>query len=459
MKQIRILALLLALALCLAGCGSAPASSGASSGSTSQAQGDAAIPQEALDDVVSYLTDGAYAADDVVTTVGDTAVTAAQALYWTAYQQYYMTYYYYSNYGMTFQMSDQMEDGTTVGQSLLDFGVDTAVAYAVAAQRAQDNGVSLSEENAAALETLYSDNVTSYGEDRWQAYVDAGLINESDYSVEQRAEWIQTEGESFYQHSLMYYATTPQAYQDTFTNIYYFNTLRDNLFGEGGEYAPTEETMADYLPTYIEDNGICWARCILFSTMDCADDAAVAEVQAQAQAVYDELSALSGEELSAAFTERQSQYDTSGYTAGEVQYYTNTDSLVDGFYEGIQALEPGQVGMTEQTDYGYFILLREADQTDDISANAQESYIVTTYDSLISQWTEEYGVSDVAGLELDADAFYTKLSELQQTLSDADTLPTADTSSGDGTTSAGSTSSDGATSGADASSAGTGSQS
>ena len=155
-----------------------------------------------------------------------------------AYQQYYMTYYYYSNYGMTFQMSGQMEDGTTVGQSLLDFGVDTAVAYAVAAQRAQDNGVSLSEENAAALETLYSDNVTSYGEDRWQAYVDAGLINESDYTVEQRAEWIQTEGKSFYQHSLMYYATTPQAYQDTFTNIYYFNTLRDNLFGEGGEYAP-----------------------------------------------------------------------------------------------------------------------------------------------------------------------------------------------------------------------------
>ena len=68
-------------------------------------------------------------------------------------------------------------------------------------------------------------------------------------------------------------------------------------------------------------------------------------------------------------------------------------------------------------------------------------------------------MSDVAGLELDADAFYTKLSELQQTLSDADTLPTADTSSGDGTTSAGSTSSDGATSGADASSAGTDAQS
>lgn len=422
MKHIRILALLLALAMCLAACGSAATSSASGSGSTSQDEAPAEIPQEALEDVVSYLTDGAYAADDVVATVGDIPVTAAQALYWTAYQQYYMTYYYYSNYGMTFTMSDVMEDGTTVGESLLAYGVDTAVAYAVAAQQAHDAGVTLSEENAAALENLYADNVASYGEDRWQTYVDAGLINEADYTEEQRAEWMQTEGENFYRHSLMYYATTPDAYQSTFTNIYYFNALRDNLFGEGGAYAPTDETMADYLQAYIHDNGICWARCILFSTQDCADETEEAAVLEQAQAVYAELSALSGDDLAAAFTERQSEYDESGYTAGEVQYYTNTDSLVDGFYEGIQALEPGQVGMTEKTDYGYFILLREADQPDELASTVEENYIATTFDGLISQWTEEYGVADVPGLELDADAFYTKLGELQQVLAETDTV-------------------------------------
>lgn len=430
MKHIRILALVLAMALCLTACGSGTGSgsgsgsgsdAATSSGTSSQQQTDATVPQEALDDVVSYLTDGAYAADDVITTVGSTPVTAAQVLYWTAYQQYSMTYYYYSNYGMTFSMSDTLEDGTTVGDSLLQYGLDTAVSYAVGAQKAQDSGVTLSEENASALETLYADNVTNYGEDRWQAYLSAGLIDEADYTQEQKAEWIQSHGEEFYKHSLTYYATTPDAYQQTYNNIYYCQTLQDSLFGEGGQYAPTEETMADYLQDYIADNGVCWARCILFSTQDCADDAAVAEVQAQAQAVYDELSALPADQLSQAFTDKQSQYDKSGYTAGEVQRYQNTDSLVDGFYEGIQALEVGQLGMTEKTDYGYFILLREPDQPEDLSETAEDAYIAATFDSLLSQWKQEYGVEEPA-LNLDADAFFTKLTELQQTLITVDTL-------------------------------------
>ena len=429
MKHIRILALALALALCLTACGSGAASSSGSasgsaatsSGATSQQQTDATVPQEALDDVVSYLSDGAYAADDVITTVGSTPVTAAQVLYWAAYQQYSMTYYYYSNYGMTFSMSDTLEDGTTVGDSLLQYGLDTAVAYAVGAQKAQESGVTLSQENASALETLYADNVTSYGEDRWQAYVSAGLINEADYTQEQKAEWIQSHGEEFYKHSLTYYATTPDAYQQTYNNIYYCQTLQDTLFGEGGQYAPTQETMADYLQDYIADNGVCWARCILFSTQDCADDAAVAEVEAQAQAVYDELAALPADQLSQAFTDKQTEYDKSGYTAGEVQYYSNTDSLVDGFYEGIQALEVGQLGMTDKTDYGYFILLREPDQPEDLSATAEDAYTSATFDSLISQWKQEYGVEEPA-LNLDANAFFTKLSELQQTLIAADSL-------------------------------------
>ena len=426
MKHIRILALALALVLVLTACGSGAASgsasaSGSGAGSTSQQQTDATIPQEALEDVVSYLTDGAYAADDVIATVGSTPVTAAQVLYWAAYQQYSMTYYYYSNYGMTFSMTDTLEDGTTVGDSLLQYGLDTALAYAAGAQKAQDTGVTLSEENASALETLYADNVTSYGENRWQAYVSAGLLNEADYTQEQKAEWIQSHGEEFYQHSLLYYATTPDAYQQTYSNLYYCQTLQDTLFGEGGQYAPTQETMADYLQDYITDNGVCWARCILFSTQDCADDAAVAEVQAQAQAVYDELAALPADQLSQAFTDKQTQYDKSGYTAGEVQHYSNTDSLVDGFYEGIQALEVGQLGMTDKTDYGYFILLREPDQPEDLSDEAEEAYVAATFDSLITQWKQEYG-AEAPALNVDAQSFFTKLGELQQTLATVDTV-------------------------------------
>lgn len=434
MKHIRILALLLALVLCLTACGSGASSTpGSSSGEPSSEPNSDALPQEALDDVVSYLTGGAYNKDSVVATVGDIPITAAQVLYWTAYQQYNMTYYYYNYYGYAINMSDDMGDGTTVGESLLQFGLDTAVVYAVGSQKAQEMGISLSEENSAALAALYEENVASYGQDRWQTYLDAGLISEADFDEEQKAEWIRTHGEEFYQHSLMYYACTPADYQNLITNYYYFSTLQDTLFGEGGEYAPTEDTMSDYLQNYITDNGYCWARCILFSTKDCADDAAVAEVQAQAQAVYDQLSALPADQLSASFTDLQSQYDKSGYTAGEIQHYSNTDSLVDGYYSGIQALEPGQLGMTDKTDYGYFILLREADQPDELRDEAQSDYITSTYTSLIEQWKGDYNAnltSDVLG-DLDLDAFYTNLAQLQLTLATVDTISTDDSATDD----------------------------
>lgn len=428
MKRFRILALLLALALCLTACGGSATSSNPPSvqgGSTSSADADTetTLPAEAVEDVVAYLTDGAYTKDTVLATVGDTPITAAEVLYWIAYQQYNMTYYYYTYYGYSFNMTDDMGDGTTVGESLYDFGVDTALIYAVGSQKAKDLGITLSEENAAALENLYAENVTYYGEDRWQAYVDAGLINEADYTDEQKAEWIQAHGEEFYQHSLMYYASTTDAYTDLISCYYYFSTLQDSLFGEGGEYEPTEETMADYMESYIADNGLLWGRCILFSTQECEDDAAVAEVQAQAQAVYDELSGLSGQDLSDQFTLKQVDYDKSGYTAGEVQHYSNTDSLVDGYYDGLAALNPGQIALTDKTDYGYFILLREEDQTDTIYDTVVSDYTSTTYDALVAQWTEEYGV-DCSMPDLDLTNFYAKLAELQQTLAAVDTIPT-----------------------------------
>ena len=352
-------------------------------------------------------------------------------LYWTAYQQYNLTYYYYYYAGYTINMSDDMGDGSTVGESLFRFGLDTAASYAVGREKAKEMNVALSAENAAALADLYADNVTAYGEDRWESYLTAGLIKEEDFTDEEKAAWIQKHGEEFYQHSLMYYACTTEGYNKLINDYYYFSTLRDTLFGEDGEYEPTEATLDEAMKDYVSDNGVVWARCILFSTMECADEAAEAEVKAQADAAYAQLTGLSGQELSDKFTELQSQFDTSGYAAGEVQKYTNTDSLVDGYYEGIVALQPGQIGMTGKTDYGYFILLREEDDTDSLTQTVTDSYITSTYDALIDQWAQDYGV-ECAMPDLDLNAFYTKLAELQTILMEVDTVPTSETGSADG---------------------------
>ncbi len=421
MKHLRMLALVLAMAMCLTACGS----SGKSSTSSISAEDtNANLPAEALTDVVSYLTDGAYNSDSVIATVGDVQVTAAEALYWVAYQRYSMTYYYYANYGYSMDMTADMGDGTTVGDYLLQSGIETALTYAVGAQKANELGVSISEENAATIANLTDTNVENYGLDRFNTYVDAGIISEDDYTDEQKAAFVKEFGEVFYKHSLMYYSCTPDIYLDLVNHYYLYDTLQDHLFGEGGEMAPTDTTISDYIQSYISDNGMLWGRCILFSTENCEDDAAKEEVHTLAQQTYEMLSALSGEELENAFTEQQSQYDESGYTAGEVQSYSSSDSLVDGYYSGLQALEAGQVGITGETDYGYFVLLREADQPDDLTTTAESNYISTTYSAQISQWMQDYGVSATTTTlsTLDVTAFYEKLSELQSALQEADTV-------------------------------------
>lgn len=423
--KLRILALLLALVMCLSACGSTAASSSSASASGSSASSseeiEYVVPDEAEEDVVAYLTDGAYTKDSVVATVGDTEITAAQVLYWIAYQQYNLNYYYYYNYGYILDMTQDYGDGTTVGETLYQFGLDTALAYAVGNQKAQDLGLTLSEEDIAALATLTEDNIAYYGEVRWEAYVEAGLINEEDFTEEEKAEWMVTEGTRFYNHSMMFYSTTMEAYAELINDYYNFALVQEQVFGEGGEYEITEDVVNAHLDSLIEENGLCWARCILFSTMDLEEGADDSEIKAAAEEAYATLSELEGEALSDKFTVLQTQYDESGYTAGEVQYYSNSDSLVGGFYEGIQALEPGQISMVE-TDYGYFILLREEDNRDDVYDSAADDYMSVKYDELIAQWSEDYGVTEISLSNLDLTAYYEKLATLQDALSVVDVV-------------------------------------
>lgn len=444
MKYSRLLALILALAMvfALAGCGSdaaGSASSASASGSTeSAASGSASaepaaepadgIPAEAETDVVSYLTDGALAANDVVATVGDAQITAAELLYMVAYNHYQLSYnsYYYN--GAALDLTADTGDGVTVSDFIFNTSMDSMVAYVVAMNQAIAEGVALSEEDAAALDSLHTQNVTAHGESQWSSYVSAGLIDEADFSEEEKDAWIQEHGESLYQHSMMYYGTTEEAYQQVYTTFYYFNTLMDTLFGEGGANAPTEETIADYLQTYIADNGLLWGRCILFSTQECTTDEERAEVKAQADEVYAQLSALSGDELSQTFTDLQSQYDGSGYTAGEVQQYALTDSLVDGYYSGLEALAPGEIAMTEELgtstqSYGYFILLREADDTESIRSTVENAYIENTFDSMIAQWKDATDITySDAYNALDRLTVFERLSTLQNALYTADSV-------------------------------------
>ena len=387
----------------------------------------AEIPPEAREDVIAYLTDGAYASGDVVLNVGDTAVTADEILYQAAYQYYQASYYYYQ-YGSEFDVTGTTEDGQTYSDLLLEYGKDSACANAMGREKAREKGIELSGEDTESLASYYDNRIKAYGEKEWESALAEGSIQEEDFSEDAKQAWITEKGRERYADDLLYLSNTREGDASSYEKYLYTTALESSLFDEGGEYALTPEALDEKVQKYIEDNGVIWGRCILFPNPEtaasqggeAAEDTAQADENApsnkeQALEVYDELSAMAGDALSQAFTEKQTEFDKSGYPAGEVQKYTSSDSLVDGYYSGLSALAPGQLGITDETDYGYFVLLREADDPDSLKETVSSSYRTETFSGLFGEWLKEYGIeySQVMA-DLDAGAFFEKLITLQK---------------------------------------------
>ena len=432
MKRLIALMLLVCMVLCLTACGSSATTveeytedeTTESTATDTAVEADPDVPEEAEEipteipaeaeeDIIAYLTDGAYNSDSVIASTASGEMSMQDVLYEAAYQYMYYSYMY-SMYGMTLNLSDDAGDGTTVADYLMNYGRSSAVDMLAAYSKAVEMGITLTEEDEATLATLTEDNITSGGESLWDYYVSAGTISEDDYDDAAKEAWIQEHGAPYYEASMLAYGCTAESYLTMTEKYLYINELQNYLFGDEGIYTLSDEEASGEIASYVDENGVIWGRCILFSTMDAEDDTEIESIAAQAQEAYDTLAALSGDELSEEFTNLQTEYDESGYTAGEVQYYTNADSLVDGYYDGLASLEPGQVGITGQTDYGYFILLREEDNTDDIADTVESNYMSETYYALLDSWIEEYGLSieDIVP-DVDAMTLMTKLGELQ----------------------------------------------
>lgn len=384
--QKKLFALLLALAMImslLTGCGdsNAPAADGEgedTSTSTDATEGDTTpalteVPEEAWEDPVAYLTDGAMSSGDVVMTVNGVDVTADTYVYWLCYQYTYASYYY-AQYGMTLDPTQTVDDnGTTIAQSLADQSMSVAKMNTILRTRAEEDALALSEDQQDRLKDL---------ED---VYAD--------------------------EDNLLFYGTNLDVLKQAYTDSCLATNLKDFLFGEGGEMEPTEETLKDYA----QEHGTYTCRYILLNTNDLdEDDEEGREAQRQlAENLLTQLQAYSADELEEKFTELQEEYNTSD---GNTERYTfdNDDSLVTGFREKLAEMDVGELGMTDETDYGYFVLLRLDTDLDALS----EDYSIDTYDSLVAQWVDEADVTTTDAMDnLDVTTFYDKLAALQDVLS------------------------------------------
>lgn len=330
------------------------------------------IPQEAYDDPISYVTDGAIKKDDVVATVNGLEVKADLYFNWlsTVYMNMAYNYYYY---GMELDVNEVLdeENGTTVADYFVNQAAMMAQMYTLVREKARDAGLDLTDEQKEEL---------------------AGLSEE--YTTE----------------STMYYITTMEGMQQAYTDTQLIIALRDHLYGEGGELEPAEDTLADF----VTENGNYNCRYILQRTDELEEDDTEgrAAKQQQAQDLYDQLLEVPADELEAKFIELQAEYNDDGNT--EEFTFDATTSLVSGFREKLAELEDGQIGLTEETDYGYFVVLRLPVDLDSV----ETTYIENAYNTVITEWMDN-AETELSGalISLDAEACFEKLIALQTVIS------------------------------------------
>ena len=255
-------------------------------------------------------------------------------LYMSAMQteQYFVSM---GNYGVPLKWSDAAgEDGSTYADAAIAGGENTLRQLMTILGYAESHGVEASQETLDAVQAQReSDKLATVGEEG----------TEEDFTQFLRSLY---RSEEAYQRATMANYINLQNYTDT--------------YGENGEKVSDEQALG-----YLEENGYLYANHILLTTMDlqtgeALDEAAVAEKEAQAQKLAEELQAIQDpEELVKRFRELKEEYDEdTGKTTYPDGYVFLPGEMVTEFEEGVKALADYGVSQPVKSSYGYHVILR-----------------------------------------------------------------------------------------------------
>lgn len=326
MKKFVSIALCAALVLTvLSGCGSA--------GEADPSASPEASPAE-TGETVSLDWDSARAAYDLdatVMTVDGSPVTWGEYFYWL--------YYCYSQYSNTFgAVSDFSEpyaydESYTVGGVIADEAKNYAVQYHALEVNAANEGVTLTEEDEAAIAALLESDI-------------AELVGEDG-----------TEDELFEILEKNYVSRELYDYMNRMAALY--SRTYATLYGANGDKL-TDQQVLDFADEY----GYMCAKHILILTTDeegnALDDTVKAEKLAQIEDIRAQLVGKTGEELETAFdTLMQENSEDTGLAAYPDGYCFTSGEMATEFSEATAALEPGQLSDIVETSFGYHLILRE----------------------------------------------------------------------------------------------------
>lgn len=336
-KFVVLLAVLcLVFAVALGFLGRSPMPLSGDSAETQEPAAETAVPVE----VEKLDYEALYALHDpaeVVMIVDGKDVTWGEYFSWL-YMSAMQTEQYFvamANYGVPLKWSDAVgEDGSTYADAAITGGENTLRQLMTILGYAESQGVEASQETLDAVQTQRdSDKLATVGEEG----------TEEDFAQFLRGLY---RSEEAYQRSTM----------ANYINLQHYT----EAYGENFEKVSDEQALS-----YLEENGYLYANHILLTTMDlqtgeALEEAAVAEKEAQAQALAEELQAIQDpEELVKRFRELKEEYDEdTGKTTYPDGYVFLPGEMVAEFEEGVKALADYGVSQPIQSSYGYHVILR-----------------------------------------------------------------------------------------------------
>lgn len=332
-----------------------------------------------------------YSRSTVMFTVNGNDVTAGQFFFWMSQNADAVASYSQMSGATEIDWTTPMGDDMTMDDYVKEQSKAAAVFYNVIETNAKDKGYTMTEEDKA-----------DYEEQVAQAQEQMG-------------------GAEAYELFLKENCLTEEDMEELSSVGVLYGHMLEGMFREGGEYAPTEEE----LDQYIQDEDLMYAKHILFMTMDPTTGAALteeeaAEKKAAAEADLAALQAITDPvELAETFDALMNEHsEDSGLADNPDGYLFTSGDMVEEFENATKELEPGQISGIVETTYGYHIILR-LDPKNAPTLNSQ--WGEDQMGALVDQWVEEAEV--VTTEEYDALTtadFYEKLTAYRETLEPAE---------------------------------------
>lgn len=313
-------------------------------------------------------TDGLYyLASDIhpdakLLTVGGKTVEAEEYLYWLAYGCEYLT----SNLG-EIDWSAQLTDGITYGEYAKADALETVKLFTVIHQLADENGVSLTEEDQTRLQTQKEQYASYYG------------------------------GAENYSRQVQLMGVSEETYDRINSTYLLLDHLTEMAVQEGGSLYPSQEKLL----TYGTDNGYVSARILYLPTVGLEGDAVEAQrilaesyvqrlLELDADGAYELLGQLAAE---------------LGMEVPEQDFTFNAETADPKIVSAIAALDEGAVSGVLSTDSGFYVAIRRPLNTAALAQSYFSQQLIDRRQSLPVTFSKLYD-------KLDAGTFYTNL--LQQ---------------------------------------------